>query len=62
MIMWEKECIHVYVTGSQCCTVEKKIMYWGNLKKNTEKIQLVKSTTLRMKCQEIKIELFLKWI
>ena len=23
------ECIHVCVTGSPCCTVEKKIMYWG---------------------------------
>ena len=25
----KKECIHVCVTGSPCCTVEKK-MYWGN--------------------------------
>ena len=25
--------MHVCVTGSPCCTVEKKIMYWGNKKK-----------------------------
>ena len=25
----EKECIHTCVTGSPCCTVEKK-NYWGN--------------------------------
>ena len=25
IIMWEKECIHVCVTGSPCCTAEKKI-------------------------------------
>ena len=29
----KKEYINVCVTGSPCCTVEKKIMYWGNLKK-----------------------------
>ena len=29
MIMGEKECIHVCVTGSPCCTVENKL-YWGN--------------------------------
>ena len=27
--MRTKECIHVCVTGSPGCTVEKK-MYWGN--------------------------------
>ena len=31
IIMLEKECIHVCVTGSPCYTVDKKIiMYWGN--------------------------------
>ena len=33
MIMWEEECIHVCVTGSPCCTVGKKLMYWGNKKR-----------------------------
>ena len=32
-----KKCTHVCVTGSPCCTVEKKILYWGNKKINTKK-------------------------
>jgi len=33
----KKECIHVCVTGSPRCTVEKKIMYWANKKKEKRK-------------------------
>ena len=44
MIMWEKECIYVCVTGSPCCTVEN----WQHCKPAmTEKIKIIKKKLQR---------------
>ena len=43
MIMGEKECIHVCVTGSPWCTVGKKF-YWGNNNKKWKKIHILNKT------------------
>ena len=46
--MWEKECIHVCVTGSPCCTVETKIKGKKKILKTTvKKINKTKTSSLK---------------
>lgn len=35
----EKSSLNTYLTKNLCCTVEKKLMYWKNLKKNMKNLK-----------------------
>ena len=51
MRMWEKKCMHVYVTVSPCCTVEKNLYCGNNIyQKKKERKKKLKKNRMHFKC------------